>query len=247
MSDGEQRHRVVFLGCCKVGKTAILKRFLTRTFVESYKETVEDLFCRDFESRGTTIKVDFLDTAGNNEFPVMRKLSITTGHAFVLVYSITSEKSFEEMKKIWEQIKEERSNYQELPCVIVGNKLDLENNRQVEKFDALNWIYSEGFCGGFVEVSAKNEQSNVADIFRLLLEQSRGSQEPEYLSPRRMSLGETDDEKAEKAEKTQEWDSDAIKFNRSRSLIRRVSKPRVRRTRHHGHHNKDGHDDCTIS
>jgi GTPase involved in cell partitioning and DNA repair len=56
---------------------------------------------------------------------------------------ITNEQTFEEVKQLWEQIKEVRENYQEIPCVIVGNHLDEENNRQIERFDALNWAYNE--------------------------------------------------------------------------------------------------------
>ncbi|BFZ17223.1 hypothetical protein BsWGS_20262 [Bradybaena similaris] len=112
MADTDQRNRVVFLGAGRVGKTAILKRFLFNTFTSDYKETVEDLFVRDYNIRGTLIKVDFLDTAGNLTFPAMRRLSITTAHAFVLVYAITSQESFEEVKKLWAQIQEERTKYQ---------------------------------------------------------------------------------------------------------------------------------------
>ncbi|KAH9498924.1 GTP-binding protein Rhes [Bulinus truncatus] len=237
MADADQRNRVVFLGAGRVGKTAILKRFLFNTFNEEYKETVEDLYARDYNLRGSLIKVDFLDTAGNLTFPAMRRLSITTAHAFVLVYSITQADSFEEVKKLWTQIQEERARYQELPCVIVGTMMDLENTRQVEKFDTLNWIYSNGFAGGFVEVSAKDDE-NIEDIFRLLLDQSRGEGRhvgplSHVLTTRRRSANSLDESEAEKSE---EWDSDAKNFNRSRSLVRRGSKPKVKRTHRRGKH-----------
>lgn len=112
MADTDQRNRIVFLGAGRVGKTAILKRFLFNTFAEEYKETVEDLFVRDYNIRGSLIKVDLLDTAGNLTFPAMRRLSITTAHAFVLVYAITRQESFEEVKRLWTQIQEERPSYQ---------------------------------------------------------------------------------------------------------------------------------------
>lgn len=112
MSDSDQRNRIVLLGAGCVGKTAILRRFLFNTFQEGYKETVEDLFARDYNIRGSLIKVDFLDTAGNLTFPAMRRLSISTAHAFVLVYSITNAESFEEVKRLWAQVQEERINFQ---------------------------------------------------------------------------------------------------------------------------------------
>ncbi|RUS78800.1 hypothetical protein EGW08_013450 [Elysia chlorotica] len=111
MADTDHRNRIVFLGAGRVGKTAILKRFLFNTFGPDYKETVEDLYARDYNIRGTLIKVDLLDTAGNLTFPAMRRLSITTAHAFVLVYSITSAESFTEVTRLWTQIQEERLNW----------------------------------------------------------------------------------------------------------------------------------------
>jgi len=59
----------------------------------------------------------------NLEFPAMRRLSISTAHAFLLVYSIDDRASFDEVRRLWEQIKEERTGYTELPCVVAGNKV----------------------------------------------------------------------------------------------------------------------------
>ncbi|VDK35044.1 unnamed protein product [Gongylonema pulchrum] len=44
----EQRYRLVVLGSGKVGKTAIIRRYLYGSFEDKYKETVEDLYSRDF-------------------------------------------------------------------------------------------------------------------------------------------------------------------------------------------------------
>ena len=51
------------MGPGKVGKTSILKRFLFNTFTEDYRETVEDLYCRDYTVRGACIKVGRLGVA----------------------------------------------------------------------------------------------------------------------------------------------------------------------------------------
>lgn len=46
------------------------------------------------------------DTTGSHQFPAMQRLSISKGHAFILVYSCTSKQSLEELRPIWEVIKE---------------------------------------------------------------------------------------------------------------------------------------------
>ncbi|XP_045213471.1 GTP-binding protein Di-Ras2-like [Mercenaria mercenaria] len=247
MSEHEQRNRVVLLGAGGVGKSSILKRFLFNTFSGTYQETVEDLYCREYLIQGADIRVDFLDTAGKLVFPAMRRLSITTAHAFILVYSVTDQETFEEVKRFWEQIKEVRSNYEDIPCVIVGNKIDLEDNRQVEKFDALNWVYNDGNCGAFIEVSAKNNEC-ILDVFKLLMEKAKNPRLPinEPFMPRRLSEHSLEVQSGHVADKTNGSESSAdatSKIGRSRSLIRRGSKPKVRKS-HARSHNKQ---DCVIS
>ena len=67
--------------------------------------------------------MDILDTAGNLEFPAMRRLSISTAHAFLLVFAVDSKESFDEVCQLWEQIGEQRPNRDEIPCVIAANKV----------------------------------------------------------------------------------------------------------------------------
>ena len=43
---------------------------------------MEDLYSQDFQIGDSTLKVDFLDTAGDDQFPVMRRLSISSGPNF---------------------------------------------------------------------------------------------------------------------------------------------------------------------
>lgn len=60
----------------------------------------------------TLFQVDFLDTAGDLQFPAMRRLSITNAQAFVLVYSVNDANSFDIVKSIFEEIREIRSDFQ---------------------------------------------------------------------------------------------------------------------------------------
>ena len=69
----EYRLRLVVMGDPYVGKSSIIKRFLFDTFSIKYKATVEDLYSRDYEMAGNTLKVDILDTTGDAQFPAMRR------------------------------------------------------------------------------------------------------------------------------------------------------------------------------
>lgn len=72
-------YRMVILGSSKVGKTAIVSRFLTGRFEEQYTPTIEDFHRKFYSIRGEVYQLDILDTSGNHPFPAMRRLSILTG------------------------------------------------------------------------------------------------------------------------------------------------------------------------
>lgn len=59
-----------------------------------------------------TFQVDFLDTAGDNQFPAMRRLSIANSQAFLLVYAIDDPNSFDMLKQSFEEIREGKPDYQ---------------------------------------------------------------------------------------------------------------------------------------
>lgn len=245
MAMDEQRYRLVVLGAGQVGKSSIISRLLNRDFNDSYRATVEDLHCRDYTVNGSTIKVDILDTAGNLEFPAMRRLSISTGHAFLLVYSIADRESFDEVRRLWDQIKEQKPNCRELPCVVAGNKTDLpERDRRVAAADVDAWATAEGIASSStVEVSAK-DGTDVLGIFYALLGQAniptvaRRAAEPALR--RRLSGHAGHSTAAASRLHTRVADRDEGKMSRSRSLIRRVSKPKVKQT-------DDLRNDCAIS
>lgn len=55
----------------------------------------------------------------------MQRLSISKGHAFILVYSVSSRQSLEELKPIWELIREIKGpDFSQIPVMLVGNKCD---------------------------------------------------------------------------------------------------------------------------
>ncbi|XP_013386328.1 GTP-binding protein Rhes [Lingula anatina] len=269
MGEFENRHRLVVLGSGRVGKTSIIKRFMKHSYTEKYKETVEDLYCKEYDINGARIKVDILDTAGNFAFPAMRRLSISTAHAFLLVYAYNDHASFEEVKTLWEQIKEQRHNFQDIPICITGSKNDIpENERQVGEEEVQEWVDREALLNYHVSVSAK-EDIGILDIFQKLIDQAKipeaqhldfmlkqrrasanvelekeavppkdTSQSPSLLAPpstgekgkgRRRSVFNLPTFSPSNNDEEQTEISD--KFTRSRSLVRRGSKPKNKQSK----------------
>lgn len=76
--------------------------------------------------------LDVLDTAGQEEYSAMREQYMRTGEGFLLIYSITSRQSFEEIMTFQQQIlRVKDKDY--FPIIVVANKCDLEKERVVSE------------------------------------------------------------------------------------------------------------------
>ncbi|XP_033630310.1 GTP-binding protein Rhes-like [Asterias rubens] len=167
-------YRLVVLGSSKVGKTAIVRRFLTGQFEEQYTPTIEDFHRKIYKIKGEVYRLDILDTSGNNPFPAMSRLSILTGDFFLLVYSIDSMESFQEVRRLRQQIidtKRSRKGTKAVPMVIAGNKTDKNDIREVT-LDEVKRAFSSGRRVTCHELSALNN-CNIDGVFRTLFENAR--------------------------------------------------------------------------
>ena len=155
------------MGCAGVGKSSLVMQFIRNLFVrESDIPTMEDSFRKQYTFDGHECFLDILDTAGDlTHWTGMREAYVKHGDAFLLVYAINSRESFKELNSYMEQILREREN---VPIILVGNKCDLEDERQVPVVEGENWAKNVG--SKFYETSAK-ARINVEDIF---IEAARG-------------------------------------------------------------------------
>ncbi|ENN73429.1 ras-related protein Rap-2b [Dendroctonus ponderosae] len=167
---GNVRHKIVVMGAAKVGKSSIITQFLYGTFSSKYKRTVEEMHHGDFNVQGIHLTLDILDTSGAYEFPAMRALSISSADAFVLVYDVTDATTFEEARALRDQIHETKCSTN-VPIVVVGNKIDLTGNREVDTATTES-VITVDWENGFVEASAK-ENINVSKVFKELLAQAK--------------------------------------------------------------------------
>ena len=96
------------IGCyrsARVGKSSIISQFLYDKFSPRYRETVEELHRGEYELQdGASLTLDILDTSGAYQFPAMRALSISTADAFILVYSIEDSETWEEVRRLRDQV-----------------------------------------------------------------------------------------------------------------------------------------------
>lgn len=110
--------------------------------------------------------LDVLDTAGQEEYSAMREQYMRTGEGFLLVYSINSRQSFDEISTFQQQIlRVKDKDY--FPIIIVGNKCDLDSERVVSRQGML-WI----FFGRTLTCSSHARQNFRGCQFRLFPERS---------------------------------------------------------------------------
>lgn len=165
MPEQSNDYRVVVFGAGGVGKSSLVLRFVKGTFRDTYIPTVEDTYRQVISCDKSVCTLQITDTTGSHQFPAMQRLSISKGHAFILVYSITSKQSLEELKPIYQQILAIKGNIENIPIMLVGNKSD-ETQREVKTEDGES--QSKIWKCAFMETSAKTNH-NVTELFQELL------------------------------------------------------------------------------
>ncbi|CAI9592802.1 GTP-binding protein Di-Ras2 isoform 1-T2 [Mantella aurantiaca] len=166
MPEQSNDYRVVVFGAGGVGKSSLVLRFVKGTFRESYIPTIEDTYRQVISCDKSICTLQITDTTGSHQFPAMQRLSISKGHAFILVYSVTSRQSLEELKPIYEQICQIKGDVESIPIMLVGNKSDETQNRELESSEG-EAIAKKWKCA-FMETSAKMNH-NVKELFQELL------------------------------------------------------------------------------
>lgn len=166
MPEQSNDYRVVVFGAGGVGKSSLVLRFVRGTFRESYIPTIEDTYRQVISCNKNICTLQITDTTGSHQFPAMQRLSISKGHAFILVYSISSKQSLEELRPIWNVIREIKGDLEGIPIMLVGNKCDESESREVDTQIGMEQAKRWG-CA-FMETSAKTNY-NVKELFQELL------------------------------------------------------------------------------
>ena len=160
------------LGSGGVGKSALTVKFVTGQFVEKYDPTIEDFYRKEIDVDNSPSILEILDTAGTEQFASMRDLYIKNGQGFLLIYSLLNRQTFNDLKAIKDQILRVK-NMDTVPMILVGNKSDIFDEREVSANEA-KLLAEEWGCPHF-ETSAKTS-SNVDEMFSEIVRQMKTRQ-----------------------------------------------------------------------
>ena len=143
-----------------MGKSALCLRYVQDTFVDTYDPTIEANYRVVVHDGKINCAMEILDTAGQEDFSVLREQQMRVGEGFLMVYAVTLPQSFAQLTTFHKQVLQYAGS--KCPLVVAGNKCDCESQRTV--------TYAEGeelaksFNAPFFETSAKNNV-NVSDCF----------------------------------------------------------------------------------
>ncbi|KAJ3848606.1 ras protein [Lentinula lateritia] len=180
-----REYKLVVVGGGGVGKSALTIQFIQSHFVDEYDPTIEDSYRKQCVIDDEVALLDVLDTAGQEEYGAMREQYMRTGEGFLLVYSITSRNSFEEISTFHQQILRVKDQ-DTFPVVVVANKCDLEYERQVGMNEGRD--LARHFGCKFVETSAK-VRINVDQAFQDLVREIRKYNKEQQTTGRMMTGG----------------------------------------------------------
>ncbi|KAF6728470.1 Ras-related protein Rap-2b [Oryzias melastigma] len=169
-----REYKVVVLGSGGVGKSALTVQFVTGSFIEKYDPTIEDFYRKEIEVDSSPSVLEILDTAGTEQFASMRDLYIKNGQGFILVYSLVNQQSFQDIRPMRDQIIRVK-RYERVPMILVGNKVDLEGEREVSSGEGK--ALAQDWSCPFMETSAKNKGS-VDELFAEIVRQMNYSAVP---------------------------------------------------------------------
>ncbi|CAD8111906.1 unnamed protein product [Paramecium primaurelia] len=158
--------RILLVGEIGIGKTTLLIKYTEQKFQLNQLTTIGiDYKSKLIDYQGKRIKIQLWDTAGQERFRTISKNYYRGAHAIFFIYDITNIVSF---KRIEQWINDVEQN---LPSdkikVLIGNKCDLNNNRQVCYDDGKKFAAQQGL--EFFESSAL-ENHNIEGPINYVIE-----------------------------------------------------------------------------
>ena len=162
--------QILLIGDSLVGKTCLIQRYANGIFKEDYITTVGlDYYTKQEMINNLNVSVKLWDTAGQERFKALTPSFFRNAKGVVIAYDVTNSESFDNLK-FW--ISSIKTNLFEknifIPIIIIGNKIDLEDMRDISKDVASAFAKENNFK--YFETSAKTGEG-VDEAFSDLVNQ----------------------------------------------------------------------------
>lgn len=162
--DYDYLFKLLLIGDSGVGKSCILLRFADDTFSDSYISTIGvDFKIRTVTLNNKQVKLQIWDSAGQERFRTLTTAYYRSAHGILLVYDVNDRETFFHIENWLQEVS--RYAASDVNRVLVGNKCDILNKREVEYETAR--IYAEKLGVSFTEASAK-DRTNIDKVFNIM-------------------------------------------------------------------------------
>ncbi len=156
------RFKIIVCGDPSVGKTSIILRFTDHAFKRTYISTIGvNITEKIINYKNTNIELIIWDLAGQTKFQKMRKHFYRGADAQLLIFDLTSPKTFGNVAK-WNSDINRFLKDEKILGYIVGNKSDMSDERKVTKEDGIK--LGKQLKYEYIETSALNGE-NVDEVF----------------------------------------------------------------------------------
>uniref|UniRef100_A0A7N6BIT5 GTP-binding protein Rheb n=1 Tax=Anabas testudineus TaxID=64144 RepID=A0A7N6BIT5_ANATE len=168
--------KIAVLGYRSVGKSSLTIQFVEGQFVDSYDPTIENTFNKMVSVNGQDFNLQLVDTAGQDEYSIFPQSHSMDIHGYVLVYSVTSMKSFEVVQVLHDKLLDMVGKIQSV-CVTYSFHLIFHRVIKPEEGKKL----ADSWGAAFMESSAKENETAVEVFKRIILEMEKadGNAAPE--------------------------------------------------------------------
>lgn len=159
--------KLIIVGDASTGKTSLTHRYLSGIFVDSPRLTIGvDFFSKKIKlDDGKRVKLQIWDFGGEERYRFLLPTYSKGANGALILYDITMRKSLEHIP---EYIKIVRENSGNIPIMLIGAKLDLEEFRQIATNDGIEAAKVYGLTS-FVEVSSKTNL-NIDNSFKTIVD-----------------------------------------------------------------------------
>ena len=159
-------YKILLLGDSTVGKTCFLLRYVDDSFLDLHMATIgldyrlKTLILEEQK----IVKVQLWDTAGQDKFRAITRNYYKGASGIILIFDVTNVKSYENIKKWINEIKEEIS--EKVKIVLIGNKIDNVQERKISREQGDKLASEIGVK--FFETSAKTGEGINESVFFLV-------------------------------------------------------------------------------
>ena len=168
--------KYIIVGNAYVGKSNIIYRFVENKFSENYKATINlDFSYKNMKINDKIFRIQLWDTAGQEESQSISRGYYKSGACALVVYDITDRETFNNVSSWVEECK--NNGPSTITLVLVGNKIDLEDKRQVTYEEGEDFANRNNMQ--FYETSALNG-TNIDKLFNDTVESINRKIEENY-------------------------------------------------------------------